>query len=138
MSKVTPNNVLQLTAHATNNTCARPSVFRSGSRGQTFLANTENAIMRWCSRYRVPLSDEQFVAACGLLDIPEASRVALAVRHSVANYGMVDHRIIYASDRYPGELAELSDWDSIDFLAWLFSPAKPRFSGSGSRPRGPS
>ena len=69
---------------------------------------------------RTPEPDEQFVAACDLPDTPEAIRVALAVRRSVASYGMIEPKFIRAADSYPDELVELSGWDSIDFLAWIF------------------
>ena len=65
-------------------------------------------------------SDEQFLTACGLPGTPEATRIALAVRRSVASYGIVAAEYIRAEDRYPDELSDLSGWDSIDFLAWLF------------------
>jgi acyl carrier protein len=69
---------------------------------------------------RMPEPDEQFIAACDLPDTPDAVRVALAVRRSVANYGMIASEFIRATDGYPEELVELSGWDSIDFLAWVF------------------
>ena len=69
---------------------------------------------------RTPEADEPFIAACDLPDTPEAVRVALAVRRSVASYGMIDPKYIRATDGYPDELVELSGWDSIDFLAWIF------------------
>ncbi len=34
-------------------------------------------------------SDQEFLAGCGLPDTREAMRIALAVRRSVASYGMV-------------------------------------------------
>ena len=69
---------------------------------------------------RTPEADEQFVAACGLPDTPDAARVALAVRRSVASYGMIGPEFIRAADTYPNELIELSGWDSLDFLGWIF------------------
>ena len=69
---------------------------------------------------RTPETDEQFIAACDLPETPEAVRVALAVRRSVASYGMIAPKFIRATDGYPDELGELSGWDSIDFLAWIF------------------
>ena len=69
---------------------------------------------------RTPEPDEQFVAACDPPDTPEAIRVALAVRRSVANYGMIEPKFIRAADSYPDELVELSGWDSVDFLPWIF------------------
>lgn len=69
---------------------------------------------------RTPETDEHFIAACNLPDTPEAVRVSLAVRRSVASYGMIDPKFIRATDGYPNELVELSGWDSIDFLAWIF------------------
>ena len=65
-------------------------------------------------------TDEQFIAACDLPDNAEAVRIAMAVRRSVASYGMIDPKFIRAIDGYPDELVELSGWDSIGFLAWIF------------------
>ena len=72
------------------------------------------------SKNRGEQADEQFITACGLPDTPEATRIALAVRRSVARYGMVDAKYIRVEDRYPDDLSTLSGWDSIDFLAWVF------------------
>ena len=67
---------------------------------------------------RPPQSDEAFVAECGLPATDHARRVALAVRHSVATYGMCEPEYIRVDDRYPEQLGMLSGWDSIDFLGW--------------------
>ncbi len=72
------------------------------------------------ARKREPYPDDDFVRDCELPDTPEAQRVCLAVRRSVASYGMVDPLFIRASDRFPEDLRELSGWDSIDLLAWVF------------------
>lgn len=73
---------------------------------------------------RKPLGDEQFVSACRLPSNPLATRVALAVRRSVATYGMIGPEYIYAEDVYPDQLIELSGWDSIDFLSWVLELEK--------------
>ncbi len=67
---------------------------------------------------RPPQPDEAFIAECALPPTEHARRVALAVRRSVATYGMCDPQYIRASDRYPEQLGMLSGWDSIDFLGW--------------------
>ena len=66
-----------------------------------------------------PQSDAEFLKECGLPDDPSAEQVALAVRRSVASYGMVGAAHIRADHRMPGELEELSGWDSLDFVAWV-------------------
>src|SRR5262245_49944784 len=71
------------------------------------------------ARGRQTQTDEQFLTDCGLANHPEASRTALAVRRSVAGYGMVAPEFIRASDRYPEELTNLSGWESIDMLGWI-------------------
>jgi hypothetical protein len=63
--------------------------------------------------------DDRFLSACGLPEIESAHRIALAVRRSVARYGMVNAEFILATDRYPDELVQLSGWDSLDFLGWV-------------------
>jgi acyl carrier protein len=68
---------------------------------------------------RQPQSDEAFVASCNLPPTAYARKVALAVRNSVASYGMVDTQFIRADDSYPKELSLLSGWDSIDFVGWI-------------------
>jgi hypothetical protein len=68
---------------------------------------------------RAPQTDEEFVRDCGLADDAEGAALALAVRRSVASYGAVDSQAIRASDRYPEELAALSNWDSLDLLGWF-------------------
>jgi hypothetical protein len=65
-------------------------------------------------------TDADFLAECKLGDNRGAVRIALAVRRSVARYGMVSPEHIRAGHSYPGELESLSGWDSLDFLAWLF------------------
>jgi acyl carrier protein len=65
-------------------------------------------------------SDGEFLRDCGLSNDDESASAALAVRRSVAKYGMVDAQAIRAADRYPEELIALSGWDSIDLLAWVF------------------
>jgi len=72
------------------------------------------------ARQRAPQSDTEFVVECQLPEDAEATRVALAVRRSVAKYGMIEASFIRAVDRYPDELIGLSGWDSIDFLGWIF------------------
>lgn len=64
-----------------------------------------------------PQSDAHFLAECGLADAPAA---ALAVRRSVASYGMVAADHIRPGHGYPGALEELSGWESLDFLQWVF------------------
>lgn len=68
--------------------------------------------------------DEKFISDCDLPETELAKRVAIAVRRSVANYGMVESEFVYASDKYPDELIELSGWDSIDFVGWLLELEK--------------
>ncbi len=60
--------------------------------------------------------DSNFISECGLPDTPLASRVTLAVRRSVANYGLVDSKYVRADDVYPDQLIELSGWESIDLV----------------------
>jgi acyl carrier protein len=67
---------------------------------------------------RAPQTDEEFIRECGLADDAEAAALALAVRRSVASYGMVDSQLIRATDRYTEELSALSGWDSPDLLSW--------------------
>jgi hypothetical protein len=67
---------------------------------------------------RSPQSDEEFLAECALPPTDHARRVALAVRRSVATYGICDPAYIRPHDRYPEQLGMLSGWDSIDFLGW--------------------
>lgn len=69
---------------------------------------------------RNPISDVVFLASCDLPNSELARQTALAVRRSVAAYGLVDSDFIAASDRYPDELIDLSGWDSLDFMAWVF------------------
>lgn len=64
-------------------------------------------------------TDAKFIADCGLPDAPFARRVALAVRRSVASYGMIESDFIQATDTYPDQLIELSGWDSLDFYGWI-------------------
>jgi hypothetical protein len=71
------------------------------------------------ARTRSPQADADFLAECELPDDAEANRSAIAVRRSVAKYGMIDPTFIRATDRYPEELMALSGWDSIDFLGWV-------------------
>ena len=71
------------------------------------------------TRNRTRLSDMDFVSACHIGDDSAICKVAIAVRRSVANYGMVDADFIYPSDRYPGQLNALSGWDSLDLFGWL-------------------
>src|SRR3954454_17356062 len=66
------------------------------------------------ARTRSPQADADFLAECELPDDAEANRSAIAVRRSVAKYGMIDPTFIRATDRYPEELMALSGWDSID------------------------
>jgi len=73
---------------------------------------------------RDPESDESFIASCELPDDPLALETAIAVRRSVANYGMVAAEYIVDTDRYPDELMKLSGWDSLDFVAWIFELEK--------------
>jgi hypothetical protein len=68
---------------------------------------------------REPQSDAEFLSACALP--AGATAAALAVRRSVAKYGMIDPAYIRATDRYPQELMALSGWDSIDFLEWVMT-----------------
>src|SRR3712207_8437464 len=49
----------------------------------------------------------------------DAARVALAVRHAVANVGLVDPLFIRADDRAEGELAVLPLWDSMDWVEFV-------------------
>ncbi len=79
-------------------------------------ANEQAAVF---AKSRKPVSDQDFLTDCGLSDDSNAWHVALAVRRSVASYGMVDSAYILAADRYPGELEALSGWDSLDFLGWI-------------------
>jgi hypothetical protein len=67
---------------------------------------------------RDPQPDDVFLAECALPPTEYARRVALTVRRSVAEYGMVDPLYIRADDRYPEQLSALSGWDSLDFLDW--------------------
>ena len=73
---------------------------------------------------RSTLADEDFVSACDLPNNPLATRIALAVRRSVASYGMIEPGYIYAEDVYPDQLIELSGWESIDFLGWVLELEK--------------
>ena len=73
-------------------------------------------------------SDAEFLAECGLADAPVA---ALAVRRSVATYGMVAPDHIRSGHGCPGALMELSGWDSLDFLEWVFE--LERELGPGAR-----
>ena len=68
---------------------------------------------------REPQNDEQFCMECGLPTSTDAIRMALAVRRSVASYGSVAAEFVRADDRYPEELGRLSEWDSLDILAWI-------------------
>jgi hypothetical protein len=67
---------------------------------------------------RIPQMDAEFLSECALPADDDAVKAALAVRRSVAKYGMVDAAFIRADDGYPGELMKLAGWDSIDFLTW--------------------
>jgi acyl carrier protein len=69
---------------------------------------------------RSPLCDDDFIAACSIPDSDHARHVALAVRRSVATYGICRPEFIRPDDRYPQQLGMLSGWDSIDFLGWTF------------------
>lgn len=69
------------------------------------------------ARQHPPQSDAEFLAECGLP--VNASATALAVRRSVASYGMVAAEHIRSGDSYPGTLESLSGWDSLDFLGWV-------------------
>lgn len=73
---------------------------------------------------RMSEDDATFISNCGLPDTLLASRVALAVRRSVANYGMIESEFIRADDLYPDQLIELSGWDSIDFVGWVLELEK--------------
>src|SRR5690606_40144572 len=73
-------------------------------------------------------SDAEFVAECGLAHNQAA---ALAVRRSVASYGLVAADHIRPDHDYPGALLELSGWDSLDFLAWIIE--LEREMGPGTR-----
>ncbi len=84
------------------------------------LWRTANEMAADFAANRSPESDANYIADCGLPATPIAQRVALAVRRSVASYGMIDSQFIRASDRYPDQLIDLSGWDSLDFLGWLF------------------
>ena len=77
-----------------------------------------------------PQSDEEFLEECGSGDDPLAARIALAVRRSVAECGMIDPTHIRASHRYPGELEDLSGWGSPDFLDWVFRLEKDLGGGN--------
>src|SRR5437879_4562457 len=68
------------------------------------------------ARLHPPQSDAEFLAECGLAAAPAA---ALAVRRSVASYGMVAADHIRPDHTYPGALEELSGWESLDFVAWI-------------------
>lgn len=63
--------------------------------------------------------DDVFLSECGLDHSAEAIRVGLAVRRSVAEYGMVSAVHIYADHSLPGELQHISGWDSVDFVSWI-------------------
>jgi hypothetical protein len=80
---------------------------------------TKEDALAFCAK-RSPQPDEQFLADCGLADDPRAARVALAVRRSVAGYGLVDPLFIRAGDRYPEDLVVLPGWDSLDLMAWFW------------------
>ena len=67
---------------------------------------------------RSPQPDEEFISDCGLPNNPEAARIALAVRRSIAGHGM-NPGYVRASDRYPGRLEALSGWDSPDLVELL-------------------
>ena len=73
---------------------------------------------------RSPVDDECFVSACGLPDTQLARQVALAVRNSVAQYGMIDPKFILADDVYPDQLVNLSGWDSPDIVDWIMELEK--------------
>ena len=70
---------------------------------------------------RAPESDTAYLAECGLPTTPIAQQVAVAVRRSVASYGMIESAFIRAADRYPDQLIDLSGWDSLDFVDWIFA-----------------
>jgi acyl carrier protein len=67
---------------------------------------------------RLPEGDDKFFSDCGLPNSPLARHVSIAVRRSIAAYGMVESNYIFASDKYPDQLVELSGWDSVDFVGW--------------------
>jgi len=64
-------------------------------------------------------TDDEFIRHCRLPDDPLAEQAALAVRHAVANIGLVDARHIHPDDDYPGSLEALPLWESMDWAAFL-------------------
>ena len=70
-------------------------------------------------RGRERQSDADFLVECELPEDPDASRVALAVRHAVGAIGLVDSQYVRADDRYPDELAVLPLWDSMDWVGFI-------------------
>jgi hypothetical protein len=69
---------------------------------------------------RTRLSDNDFLADCGLTPGTEAAEIALAVRRAVAGVGLIDPLFIRADDSYPGTLEVLPLWDSMDWLCLVF------------------
>lgn len=64
-------------------------------------------------------ADADFLRDLGIGDNPEEREVALAVRRSVANVGLIDPLYIRADDRARDELSVLPLWDSMDWVALL-------------------
>ena len=81
--------------------------------------SSEQKVAFFC-KDREPQSDDQFLAECGLPADPEATRATLAVRHAVANLGLVPPEFIRADDVYPDQLGMLPFWDSIDMMAYIW------------------
>ena len=68
---------------------------------------------------RTRLSDNDFLADCGLTPGTEAAEIALAVRRAVAGVGLIDPLFIRSEDSYPGTLEVLPLWDSMDWMSFV-------------------
>ena len=81
-------------------------------------ASSEEQVARFC-QVRIPQADDVYLKEWGLPADSETVRFALAVRRAVGNIGLVGPEWIRASDRYPGQLAVLPVWDSIDWVMFV-------------------
>lgn len=68
---------------------------------------------------RAPQSDEEFIAACNMLDVTQAPAIALAVRREVARRAGVDSAKIWATDRLPEEWGDLFVRESLDVAEFI-------------------
>jgi hypothetical protein len=70
----------------------------------------EDKVAAFC-RDREPQRDEEYVSSCVSGGAPDLSRVAIAVRRTVARVGRVEPEFIKADDVYPDQLETLPTWD---------------------------